>query len=103
MSKQKILKELKNNKKIHLILAGMLINGWILGQNNKKICEDVLVFAKKELIKVIKKALDEQRKEIIEELEKIPVEYPNYESDDYDNGNKRFKEEILKFLNKNNN
>ena len=36
---------------------------------------------------------------IIAEVEKLPTEFPEIESDDYDNGNKNFKEMVIKLLN----
>ena len=52
-----------------------------------------------EMVKTTKaETLEKVREMVVEEIKKIPTEYPDHESDDFDKGNKNMKDKILSLL-----
>ena len=49
---------------------------------------------------ILKQLQEEVIDKVVEEIKKIPTEYPDHESDDFDKGNKNMKDKILSLLSK---
>lgn len=78
---------------------GAVARGWTHNKNSAKEMDTELAEAiVQEVLPIITKAYEEGKREVNEKIEKITIEKPEYESDEYDNGRKDFRDELFKII-----